>query len=528
MKSVNSKNLLVAGLLSVFLVACNSGGSSQVQNTNQSISTTNATQAQLKTASNLKSIASGVATNVPDKGNGVWDYSVATDYYYGMQGNGLAPSLRYDLNQLHNSSISYVFADMGNLIGGSIKGNPVLESANSTCLPINPDGSAPIDYSAFHYYAMPQLSDEVVSGASSKLGSCVNGNDVTNYYKNIVGIKHVIPQIDFSASFLQQIVTLDNNDKGQTATNAYLVGIADLIANTINNDQNTYGVAIDNEPSINEQFPNDPIGESYEVVFFGEIAKQLQTHNKFLFLFAAPASGNALYATYSNIVLLPALYDINPNGTDPNPVPLNTYTDEVNSFVKSQLNSPLSNAPLMFVLPASATDSTWSNLQEYNSQSSHKSPVLPSGQVNQAACDSKEALATGSIDNYILENFLCTANGNCSPQLSNIENFLGSSNCTNYVNSGAQTIDYFQQATKSLETVVPANNASRYFGAILYAWRISEYNDIAGAVGYYNQDSESDLYKLDSLQFPAEVSSNVWSAFDSWTWGNSIVNTKLD
>lgn len=522
MKYINSISLLVTSLLSICLVACNSGGSSQTQNSNQSQSVSTS-QNQSKTLVSVKSIDSSVSTSGPDKGNGIWDYSVATDYYYGMQGNGVAPSLRHDLNQLHNSNISYVFADMGNLIGGSISGMPVLESANSICLPLNPNGAAPVDYAAFHYYAEPLISDEVVTKASSKLGPCVNGNDVTNYYKNIVGIKHVVPQVDFSGSFLQQIVTLNDNDRGQAATNAYLTGIADLVANTINNDQNTYGVAIDNEPSINGLFPKDPIGESYEVVFFGEIAKQLQAHGKFLFLFAAPASGNELYATYNNIVLLPALYDIDPNGTDTNPVSINTYTTEVNDFIKSQLNSPASSAPLMFVLPASATDSTWSNLQEYNISVSAKTPVLPDGSVSTAKCDSTEALTSGTIDNYILENFLCNINGNCTPDVNNITNFLASNNCTNYVNTGAETINYFQQATSSLESVVPANNPARYFGAILYAWRISEYNDIAASVGYYNQDAESDLHKIQLMTFPAEVASNVWSSYDSWTWGNNIV-----
>ncbi len=519
----HSAGLLITSLLSICLVACNSGGSPQTQNNSQSQSAVTS-QNQPGTLISSKSAVNSATTSTPDKGNGIWDYSVATDYYYGTQGNGVAPSLRHDLAQLHNSNISYVFADMGNLIGGTLNGSQVLESANSICLPLNPSGVAPVDYAAFHYYAEPQISDEVVTKASSKLGSCVNGNDVTNYYKNIVGIKHVVPQVDFSASFLQQIVTLDNNDKGEAATNAYLVQTADLIANTINNDQNTYGVAIDNEPSINEQFPKgDPIGESYEVVFFGEIAKQLQTHNKFLFLFAAPASGNALYATYNNIVLLPALYDIDPNGNDSNPVSLNTYTAEVNQFIKSQLNSSASNAPLMFVLPASATDSTWSNLQEYNISVSAKIPTLPDGAVSTAKCDSTEALTSGTIDNYILENFLCNVNGSCSPDVNNITNFLATNNCTNYVNTGAETINYFQQATSSLESVVPANNPARYFGAILYAWRISEYNDIAASVGYYNQDAESDLHKIQLMTFPAEVASDIWSSYDSWTWGNNIV-----
>lgn len=82
-KNSMSKIYFILPILAFLLYACNGGQSSSSSNN-----------------SNL--------VDPPASGNGVWDYSVATDYYYGH--NKESPSLWYDVSKKYNTNImQFVF-----------------------------------------------------------------------------------------------------------------------------------------------------------------------------------------------------------------------------------------------------------------------------------------------------------------------------------------------------------------------------------------------------------------------------------
>jgi len=89
-------------------------------------------------------------TSQPLKGNGIWNYSVATDYYYGMMKPPQSPSLAVDLTANPDANIEYVFATFISLSIG-YNGN-----SNLGFIPMIRDG-CPTDkvVPIIAYYALP-------------------------------------------------------------------------------------------------------------------------------------------------------------------------------------------------------------------------------------------------------------------------------------------------------------------------------------------------------------------------------------
>lgn len=531
------KQVILTSLISFSITACNSGAAttnSNSQGTGSSNAATvkgvNSEESSLAVESSVRSGQLGTRANsaAPAMGNGIIDYSVATDYYYGTKGTTLPnTSLIYDLKQNNVNNISYVFAEFGELRGNNFS-NP---TSNEKCLGYNSNGTFVVDNSSIIYYALPldKSSPDYLPDVAGVLGGCVNGNDATSYYSNTAGIKHVIPLIEHDGdggTFLTAILTSANGSTNNPTTIKELTAYADKVAEAINNDPNTYGAGFDLEPSINSQFKYDT---TYEEAFFGEIASQLQNHNKYLFLFDAANSANDLYNKgQHNIVVMPALYDIaSTQNAEYGPVAWGNdstgqYEYDVNNFLKTQLAG--NTAPSMFVLPASATDTLWEALQGYNMVATNKPFDVTQTTLNDPAqCDDTNAITPGTIENVVLGDLLCSSTGDCTSgqTLQNIKEFFSQQNCVNYKNNHVMT-DYFNIAITALQNQVPQSaNKQNYLGAILYTWRISSYNDIAGAAGYYTQAASA--HALKTMLFPAEISPEIWSAYNSWTWGNNIV-----
>lgn len=502
------KCLFVLGL-SLVICACNGSGSTQPSST----------------SNNNDHLVDPAAA-----GNGVWNYSVATDYYYGTQNPVESPSLKYDITVAHpTSTIQFVFPVFSTLDApNGVIATPVESSYFVTICPSN---EKPLLTQMLNYYALPQLNDSYLSTATI-LGTCVNGESVTAYYSGFTS--HVVPVIEITAELGAAL---------GSASAETVAAVADNVAAIINNDPNTYGVAFDNEPLLSKEGGNSTTsaGTVMEQNFYGELAYQLALHKRYLFLFDATSTANYLYANgynhsnLNNIVIAQNLYDLDTTDESKSagPVSVANYTTLVDNEASKDLSSSLSaNPPLRFMLPASATSTMWDYLQGYNMVATGNNYIAPTTLTDSSLCAQVNATTMGTIDNSALSAFLCSPsnpidanppNGEC-PGVPGVEaesiiiGFLNSQNCVNYTNSDHME-EYFNASLSSISNSDAFSN-KRYLGADLYAWRISAYSDINASKGYFNQNYDSKSYESSTQLFPPEITGVVWESFINW----SIIN----
>lgn len=445
----------------------------------------------------------------PVRGNGIIDYSVATDYYYGIQNQ--APSLKVDLHNHPNSNIQYVFADFI-----SLNSNGVNNAESSTITgSINVNTQCPTDKTAYviNYYAMPQVAATLYQGV---LGNCTPGTTITSYYSSITsngGPLTVVPWADYggvgSGGFPQAIAYADDN---------IVKAVAESIAAQIMSDHNAYGLAVDNELAINSF--NGTIGAAKEQLFFGTIAANLVTKNtvKYLFLFDANSSAESLYANgQKNIIILYPLYDFGEAGSA-NPDTLATYVPQANRSATGYM-SFTNYPPVIFVVPASGTATLWNSEEAYNyplpiSHPTYANPIT-GAPITPTACESLPATESGSIDNVVLTNLILSPGS--------IVDFISTSNCYNFVNPQPITL-FFESSLAAISTAraSESNLTPYYLGTTLYAWRIYGYNDINGVKSYYSlytQGSDPSNWvglKPSYQVFPANIEESTWTIFDNW------------
>jgi len=504
------------------------------------------------------------------KGNGIYNYSVATDYYYGTQNPVGQPSLAYDLGNYPNSlspnsasNIIYVFPDFVSLNGLSYYGGSVASFPTSsadfsqTQCAYDPNKNKGLNGSnIIEYVALPELNLAAVGQTLSPtlttaVGNyCYNGAAVTQYYKNINGGQlKVIPNASYAdVSFPTMIAT---GNKSNT------LAIADALANVINQDPSTLGLAIDNEPSINGINKNpsskqlNPTSVQNEQLFFQELASQLAMNNKYLFLFDAPDTARVLFGSgLTNVIVMSYLYDL--GNTDPskpsayNPTPLGTGNNQdttnytYSGMVYNAAASALSDTPnnvykgqsqqVTLVLPASATSSLWDYDIVYNvapgSTSSSVNPVLPAATASAVIANSPNNCTNNPIPNpstnppasqTLMLNLLF-------PSQVNIVTFFNNTNCFKYTNPLSLTNQSMEQYfATSLDAVkkANANPNSHYLGVTLYAWKIAADNDLQagkssvlsayGPNGYISKTTPNI-----SLQGPPNIKPEIWNLLNKW------------
>lgn len=462
------------------------------------------------------------------KGNGVWDYSVATDYYYGTQTPIESPSLIYDLTvTLQTTAIQFVFPQFPTLDVPKDGINPGVTGAFSITCPTAGKPSMEI----LNYYALPQLSvSSGITGVDSYLGPCVNGESVTSYYKGFVS--YVVPVIDITQAFNASLA----------ASNLQTVyAIADNVATIINNDPNAYGVAFDNEPAISDD-GLDPAPKNLDYTleqnFYGEVAYKLAGSKKYLFLFDAPHTANYLYTngfrgeSLNNIIIMQNLYDLDTteSATPAGPVSIESYTALVNKIAMNALSTGnAAQPPIRFDLPASATSTMWDYAQGYDMVSAATVKPSEATYINQttlnnpAACLTNDATTAGTIDNSVLSLFICSPSGTPCPgtlggtAIPIINGFLNSSNCVNYANKTA-LLSYFNTSLSSVQASLQANgiNNPRYLGVDLYAWQIRAFAEIDASKAYFSVWDDSSLFKQNTQVFPSQITYPVWESFINW------------
>lgn len=525
----------------------------------------------------------------PAPGNGIWNYSVATDYYNGnsiySNTNNPTQSLKSDIAKYDpkHTAIKYVFPVFGNIQSGT--GFNFTSALSSGTCPTDTSNSIPI----FSYYALPQVQDRLSTGLyptkpgqpfSISLGICVNGIDVTNYYKNTVGIPYVVPVVelpDFSTYIgvpsSAAVAALKSGDTASSLDASQVLAIADAISTLIVNDKNAYGVAFDNELAINKA--TSPLlkpavnctGLYYEALFYGRIAQNLAAASKYLFLFDAPETGNTLYQntaivdptstskppancqfdttkfpalTYGplkNIVLQKPLYDMlaTTDGTSGGPTSVTDNTNQAKKSITSYLGTP-NGPPVTFVLPASATSTMWESLQIYNIpgfnyalQNVSPAPVLPTKivPIAQAGTCKQDAASATTINYKVLSQYLCNVTGpkSCIVPTSQsaiaalINDFINLPNCGSFSNNGVKMQDYFAGETNLITSASTSNQSQTYLGSSLYAWRISAMSDLGGAKSVPSLLGIPGPSSYSVQLFPMDISDDVWTTFITWAKG---------
>lgn len=457
-------------------------------------------------------------TSQPLNGNGIWNYSVATDYYYGSQATPQSPSLAVDLKNNPQAGIEYVFATFISLSTGIQGDRTTTELISNVC----PTGSS---IPSITYYALPQIKTTIYSGV---LGDCVVGETATKYYADIFpnAPLKVVPVAEYADDTFPKLIA---NATSIAQINLY----ADALANQILKDKSAYGLAIDNEKSINSYnktlIPPSAtftVGQQNEEYFFGELASKLATGGKYLFLFDAATSAVDLYPKNKNIVFLAPLYDLdNSDPTVPSPTP---YNPDLLSQYKNTLkvaNGKLTTSngqSVMFVVPASATSTIWDYETAYNyplpsGNSTYASPILNTSSItpNNLNMDCSKLPRDTSITDVVLKALIDPSK--------TINDFFSPANCYLFTNTPNKLNDYFSASLQAITTARMQNNQqANYIGTALYAWRISGMNDINAMKSYPSAFTATG--NVTYLQGPPDIQSSSWATFNAWAPANTPAN----
>lgn len=438
-------------------------------------------------------------------GDGIYNYSVATDVFYGTKSTPATPSLAYDIKTYGITKIKYIFPDFINIISptdgqGNVQPFTLpLKVGPQQSSGVNP--SCPTKYTDWDvwYFAIPIVKpSEYINSDPGVLGNCINGYSVTSYYKNLPGSPGVIPNLEWNdGNFPAALAKTVQNNPNATSE------IANSIADLINNDPNALGLAIDNEgPAINK------ISASLEQNFFSALANRLATKGKYLFLFDALQTAQTLYNGgngINNIIVLRPLYD---DGygivANQNPIIFNNYLNYYSDIVTKYLGNSI-NPPVMFVLPASATDEEWDYVAEYLNTNKTAFQAQPPSSVTLNSPSNCSVFSQDPVSQAVIKALL-----NSNEQ----STFLTSSNCNNFnnslQNSSKQTAmqTYFQLAMTAVSNGLVQNKTNnKFIGVALYAWHIPGNGAISGAVDYA---SNLGIHKRTLQNEPQDISKANW------------------
>jgi len=440
----------------------------------------------------------------PPVGDGIYNYSVATDVYYGTKSPPGSPSLAYDIQAYGVTKIKYVFPDFINVKSPlDNNGKPLPFTLPLKVGPQQSSGAnpaCPTNYKDWDvwYFAVPLVkSSDYITSDPGVLGSCVNGYSVTSYYKNLPVRPNVIPNLEWNDGLFPSALQATFAINPQAVTE-----IANQIADLINNDPNAFGLAIDNEPSIKSVSP------TLEQNFFSAVANRLATKNKYLFLFDATQTAQELYSNgkgLNNVVVMRPLYD---DGygivANMNPIVFQNYLNYYADIVTKYLGNTV-NPPVMFVIPASATDEEWDYVAEYLNTNPSAFKAQPPSSVTLNTPANCSVFSQDPVSQAAIKALL-------NPQEQ--ANFLTTSNCNNFNNALQNPTKlsamqgYFQLSMNAVATGIAAYpQNSKFLGVALYAWHIPGNGAISGAVNYASNLS---IFKRTVQQEPQDITKTNW------------------
>ncbi len=397
-------------------------------------------------------------------GSGVIIDSAASDLYNAQ--NGQLPSLQNDLKAAPKSNIQYIFPDIGYISvvesddianGKAVNASTTIEVApaytdlKQGCLfPTAPSTPNTIEF-YYTFCAVPQIN------GMDDLGSKTTLPDLVNYYKTLPGSAgqaiNVIPLISYDSEWVMDTQKLynDNNPQLLSALDTFATDLGATIA--ANANINIAGVGFDNEPAIS-QIDGNQTASGIEYSFFKKIAKALAQNNQNLFLFDANTTAKYLYTTApvsANIVALYPLYDFESAAADNNypygPYPFTSYSNsslgitDVYHTVENGMNL---GVPILFVLPASATQTLWDSVEQYDLHIATVPPTTPVDPDFTVTASCPQTLADPA-DTNVLSNFLCTSSA-CPGKFLAVSNYIAPNDCQQYTRNDKGTVelvDYF-------------------------------------------------------------------------------------
>ena len=460
------------------------------------------------------------------KGNGVIVDSAATDYYNGN--NKYTPSLQNDLSNHAGTQVQYIFPDVGYIIAEQST-DAVMSSATVNVMPELPCGATPTKISQippntvlffYTFCALPELQrpDPAVEGytfPTPDLGGAYQLSDLIKYYSAYT----VIPLITYDSGWSSTIKALNQAKNPNLDQGMQVLG--QMLAESAVTD-GAKGLAVDNELAI-----NNTTSPTIEIDFFQAMTQVLAKNNATLFLYDANATALQLYKNYSNLVIFDPLYDMENASSDvyPSLGSPNAYYS-VNQYQGPSTNKNVSpsvsdivtdgmnfDMPIMFILPASATNTLWNSAQLYNS----------SGQTAQP-CQALD-LTPGNVELNTLSNFLCQTNGVCPTNktggnINTVQTYLGPGNCGAYLNPSALSTNHDapmeQYFDSALAAIAPADKANpHYIGVTLYTWRVPHYADYACSSHYYSQNNPTSMHPCNQV-IPSDIGEGIWQDFASW------------
>ncbi len=470
-------------------------------------------------------------------GNGVIIDSAASDVYNAQ--NGQLPSLQNDLQAAPRSNIQYIFPDIGYINvaesadianGKAVNASTTVEVAppytdltQGCAFPSAPSSSNTIEF-FYTFCAVPQIN------GMDDLGTKTTLPDLVGYYKTLPGSAgqaiDVIPLMSYDSEWVVDTQKLYNasNPNLAPALNTLATEMGSTIA--ANENINIGGVGFDNEPAIN-QMDGNQTATGIEYSFFKNIAEALAKNNQNLFLFDANTTAKNLYTiapASANVVALYPLYDFESAESDSGyaygPYPFTSYSNsslgitDVYHTVENGMNL---GVPILFVLPASATQTLWDSVEQYDL---HIATVPPTSPVNPDLTVTSNCLqaAPQSVDTTVLNSFLCMGTS-CPGGPPATSNYIALNDCQQYTRNDKGTVmlvDYFNAALNALPSSLRTNPL--FLGAVLYTWRIPGFNDFNCAKRASNiyQQKLAPVIQACPQVFPAEISPPIWAAFQTW------------
>ncbi len=322
-------------------------------------------------------------------------------------------------------------------------------------------------------------------------GRCLSGHDVTRFYRNALSRLNNVMVVPVFHAKARQL---------NLANPLQLKLLAFKMARLINGDVNAWGVALDVQGG-------SLTADSIEY-FIKPLAKTLEGQNKWLSLF--PANKNELikiHRRFQNIIVLKKLYHFSQAlRTDITPLSLRQYRIKLTRHIQRFIFDYGQNLPVMFVLPAAATNDLWHNFHYYNTYEDNIEALEDNKFANivKKLCQLKPLKPVMSALNRILKI--------------NIKTYLNQ--CLSYQQINRNIMqDYFRTALNAVQ--IGFQNAPQargnYLGSVLNEYKAKGYYGLSCAIKGVNVFHDPALIKGCPAYYPETISDWHWQTINRWS-----------
>ena len=416
--------------------------------------------------------------------------------------------------ELPKGSGVMIFNVISDLSSGSTKSHIVNDNAIKYLMPSL--GSVTGTSDASVYGCTGKYKGEGIDflAKSELLGeSCIDGAEALKQYRSFATHKLLLP--------LFSVDTLPND-----ARKASLIG--ESLGCLISKDPNADGISLDYE--LQGQY-SDQVKRG----FFSGLQSTLG--RKILAVFdigSLVIQPSPIIDLSKNVINLESLYDLGTYSSPSRAITLEEYSNQVSGTkgqVSSTLHSPFKkNIPTLFVLPASATDTIYTNARLYNYNQNTCFKKLSFGSFYPLAEGTKCFTGLNDISLAIrvkLEKFLCQIpNNECSlvclgrgaVATSEFMGLTDKNDCLTFSSpESSSMLDYVNIALAAIAQAVDASNddTGKVLGVVMYSSRVeNELVDAIGAKAFFNTNGGSP--KQTVVNMPQAISEDIWVEVENW------------